>query len=107
MRLSFVCLFKKTVPGNIFRGKNRLVKPVTYSAMEHLRQEFDRQDKVMELLRYPYLTRVSDLIVLIVAKGLTVFLVYVYICCNIVIDGERSGGFRILAIIHINVLVTK
>ncbi|KAJ6636243.1 hypothetical protein Bhyg_14831 [Pseudolycoriella hygida] len=56
MKLSLVCLFKKTVSGHIFRGKNRLVKPVSRAAMDKQILEYDRQEKIMRLLRYPYLT---------------------------------------------------
>ena len=59
MRLTLINLFKKTVPGHIFRGKRRLVKPVSLKAMETLRNEYDRQEKIMLLLRHPYLTVVS------------------------------------------------
>lgn len=58
MRLSLICLFKKSVNGHIFRGKDRLVKRVSKQAMETMRTEFDRQENVMKLLRYPYLTTV-------------------------------------------------
>lgn len=61
MRLSVVLCFKKTVNGYIFGGKHRLVKEVKYKAMEHLRQDMERQDKIMKLLRYPYLTKVGSL----------------------------------------------
>lgn len=59
MKLSLVCWFKKTVPGHIFRGKHRLVKPVSKNAMATQILDYQRQDKVMHLLRYPYLTVVS------------------------------------------------
>lgn len=58
MRLSAVLCFKKTVNGYIFGGKHRLVQQVKYKAMEELKQDFERQDKIMKLLRYPYLTQV-------------------------------------------------
>ena len=56
MRLSLINLFKNTVPGHIFRGKRRLVKPVSKKAMETLRLDFERQEKIMLYLRHPYLT---------------------------------------------------
>jgi len=58
MRLSLVCLglLKKRIPGNLYRGKNRIVRPVTARHMKDVRKEFDRQDEIMYLLRYPYLT---------------------------------------------------
>lgn len=60
MQLSLICWFKKTVPGHIFKGKYRLVKPVSKNAMETQIREYQRQDKIMHLLRYPYLTTVSQ-----------------------------------------------
>lgn len=59
MRLSVVCFFKRTVPGHIFRGKYRLVRQVTKADMAAQVKEYERQDKIMHLLRYPYLTPVS------------------------------------------------
>uniref|UniRef100_A0A6B2EFF0 Putative ribosomal protein 63 mitochondrial n=1 Tax=Phlebotomus kandelakii TaxID=1109342 RepID=A0A6B2EFF0_9DIPT len=56
MRLSLACLFKKTVNGHIFRGKNRLVKPVSKRAMERLRTEYDLMEQNMLYLRHPYLS---------------------------------------------------
>jgi len=56
MKLSLVCWFKKTVTGHIFKGKYRLVRPVSKKAMDSLVDEYKRQDKIMHLLRYPYLT---------------------------------------------------
>ncbi|XP_055678257.1 uncharacterized protein LOC129787004 [Lutzomyia longipalpis] len=56
MRLSLVCLFKRTVNGHIFRGKDRLVKRVSKRAMERLRVEYDLMEQNMLYLRHPYLT---------------------------------------------------
>ncbi|KAI9590346.1 ribosomal protein 63, mitochondrial [Glossina fuscipes] len=56
MHLTLINFFKKTVPGHIFRGKRRLVKPVGRRAMETLRREYEREEQVMLLLRHPYLT---------------------------------------------------
>ncbi|EDV92070.1 ribosomal protein 63, mitochondrial [Drosophila grimshawi] len=56
MRLTLINLFKKTVPGHIFRGKRRLVKPVSKQAMDTLTREYERQEHIMFLLRHPYLT---------------------------------------------------
>lgn len=58
MRLSLVCLFKKSVNGHIFRGKDRLVKRVSKNAMDTLVKEYERQEANMLLLRHPYLTPV-------------------------------------------------
>lgn len=57
MRLSLVLFFKRTVPGHIFRGKRRLVKPVSKRAMNTLIEEYEQQEANMLLLRHPYLTR--------------------------------------------------
>ncbi|KAH8386490.1 hypothetical protein KR093_000792 [Drosophila rubida] len=57
MHLTIVNFFKKTVPGHIFRGKRRLVKPVSKRAMETLTREYERQEQIMLLLRHPYLTQ--------------------------------------------------
>lgn len=59
MHLTLINFFKKTVPGHIFRGKRRLVKPVSRRAMDTLRREYEREEQVMLLLRHPYLTVVS------------------------------------------------
>ncbi|XP_061401099.1 uncharacterized protein LOC133336838 [Musca vetustissima] len=56
MRLTLIQLFKDTVPGHIFRGKRRLVKPVSKRAMETLRREYERQEQIMLYLRHPYLS---------------------------------------------------
>lgn len=59
MHLTLINFFKKTVPGHIFRGKRRLVKPVSRKAMESLRLEYEREDRIMLLLRHPYLSLVN------------------------------------------------
>lgn len=61
MQLTLINFFKKTVPGHIFRGKRRLVKPVSKKAMDTLTREYERQEQVMLLLRNPYLTLVCIL----------------------------------------------
>lgn len=58
MQLTLINLFKSTVPGHIFRGKRRFVKPVSKRAMETLTREYERQERIMLLLRHPYLTLV-------------------------------------------------
>lgn len=62
MQLTLALWFKRTVPGHIFRGKYRLVKLVSKRAMETQVKEYQRQDKIMHLLRYPYLTVVSTFV---------------------------------------------
>lgn len=59
MRLTLICLFKKTVPGHIFRGKRRLVKEVKFGAMSQLIRDYERTERNMLFLRHPYLTTVS------------------------------------------------
>lgn len=54
-----MCLFKKSVNGHIFRGKYRLVKPVSPKSMNTLRKEYEIQENNMLLLRHPYLSQVS------------------------------------------------
>lgn len=61
MHLTLINFFKKTVPGHIFRGKRRLVRPVSRRAMESLRMEYEREDKIMFLLRHPYLSLVGNI----------------------------------------------
>lgn len=58
MRLNTILLFKQKFPGNIYTGRDRFVKKVTFKAMVQLRDEFDRQERVMAHLRHPYLTQV-------------------------------------------------
>lgn len=52
-------MFKRTVNGYIFGGKHRLVKKVTLSAVNQLKDDFAREEKILRLLRHPYLTKVS------------------------------------------------
>lgn len=59
MRLTVALFFKKTVPGSLFRGKNRLVRKVKFAEMEKKRIEYERQEKIMNLLKHPYLSMVS------------------------------------------------
>lgn len=59
MRLTLINLFKKTVPGNIFKGKRRLVEQVTRKSMKQLITEYELQEKNMLYLRFPYISLVS------------------------------------------------
>lgn len=59
MQLTLVNFFKKTVPGHLFRGKKRLVKPVSRKSMETLIGEYQVQERNMALLLNPYLTLVN------------------------------------------------
>lgn len=59
MRLTLINLFKKTVPGHIFRGKKRLVKEVTAQAMNQQMRDYQIQEENMLYLRHPYITLVS------------------------------------------------
>jgi hypothetical protein len=45
--------------GHIWRGKDRLSKPVTISDVQQLRNDFEIQEKNMFYLRHSYLTPVS------------------------------------------------
>ncbi|XP_055374698.1 ribosomal protein 63, mitochondrial [Condylostylus longicornis] len=56
MQLTLLQMFKKTVPGHIFRGKRRLVKKVTMSSIRELRKDYERQEANMLFLRNPYLS---------------------------------------------------
>lgn len=56
MRLTDLLFFKKSVNGYIFRGKNRLVKPVSKRSVKTLHKEYEMQERNMLLLRHPYLT---------------------------------------------------
>lgn len=67
MRLTLINLFKKTVPGHIFRGKKRLVREVTPRAMNHQIREYEMQEENMLYLRHPYITLVSETNVLTVS----------------------------------------
>lgn len=58
MRLTALCFFKQKWAGNIHTGKYRYVPKVTLKAMNIVRAEYARQEKVMALLRHPYLTKV-------------------------------------------------
>lgn len=59
MRLTLINFFKDTVPGHIFRGKRRLVKQVTKKSMNKLMAEYEMQERNMQLLKNPFITRVS------------------------------------------------
>lgn len=62
MRLTVVNFFKKTVPGHIFRGKKRLVRPVTKTGMDNLIQQYEQEERNMLVLRHPYLSLVCRII---------------------------------------------
>lgn len=59
MRLTTINFFKQLYPGNMYRGKKRYVKPVKLVDIIRQKKEFDRQEKIMTLLRNPYLSPVS------------------------------------------------
>lgn len=50
---------RQLFPGHMHRGKYRYVKPVKLKAMNLLRAELERTERVMQLLINPYLTKVS------------------------------------------------
>lgn len=59
MFITVANMFKKTVNGHIFRGKNRLVKQVSRRAMDTLEREYALQERNMMLLLKPFLSVVS------------------------------------------------
>lgn len=59
MFITVVNMFKRSVNGHIFRGKYRLVKPVSLKSMKSLIREYELQENNMLLLRNPYLSVVS------------------------------------------------
>lgn len=64
MRLTCVMLFKKSVNGSIFRGKDRLIKPVSRRVMDTQIKQYEQEERNMLLLRHPYLTLVSEIFVI-------------------------------------------
>lgn len=58
MRISQMLLRFKLPNGHIFRGKYRLVKPVSNRSLETLRKDYEREEQNMFYLRHPYLTEV-------------------------------------------------
>lgn len=57
MRLTLPLFLFKLPNGHIMRGKNRLVKPVTKTAVEVLRKDLAVEEENMFYLRHPFLTR--------------------------------------------------
>lgn len=60
MRLTLINLFKRTVPGHIFRGKRRLVKRVGLETMNTMIKGYEIEEENMKYLRNPYITLVSN-----------------------------------------------
>lgn len=59
MRLTLVLFRRNRLPnGNLFRGKDRLVKKVEPFHLRRLQEDFAVEEKNMLYLRYPYLTEV-------------------------------------------------
>ncbi|KAJ9598304.1 hypothetical protein L9F63_010982 [Diploptera punctata] len=56
MRLTLFLLSRKGPNGHIFRGKNRLVRPVTNADCHKLKREYEVEEKNMFYLRHPYIT---------------------------------------------------
>lgn len=56
MRLTIINFFKKSPNGHIFRGKHRLVKPVSNRSVRTLHREYELQEQNMIYLLNPYLT---------------------------------------------------
>ncbi|KAF2898465.1 hypothetical protein ILUMI_07712 [Ignelater luminosus] len=58
MRLFQTLFRRKHMPnGHIYRGKDRIVKPVTKEDLAKLRLDFEIEERNMFYLRHPYLTR--------------------------------------------------
>nr|BAN20481.1 conserved hypothetical protein [Riptortus pedestris] len=57
MRLTLPMFLFKLPNGHIFRGKNRLVKPVSKKAVETLKKDLALEERNMFYLRHPYLTK--------------------------------------------------
>lgn len=60
MRLFHALLRKKMPNGHIFRGKDRLVRPVTREDVGSFKTQIEIEEKNMFLLRHSYLTPVSN-----------------------------------------------
>lgn len=61
MRLFAALCRRRHMPnGHIYRGKNRIVRPVLWEHKQQLRNEFEITEKNMFYLRNPYLTFVSS-----------------------------------------------
>lgn len=59
MRLTLILMRRNLMPnGNIFRGKDRLVKKVESKHLRKLASDFVIEEQNMFYLRYPYLTEV-------------------------------------------------
>lgn len=54
-----LCRYRNNPKGNIFTGKYRLVKKVTFEDIQKLRDQFEIEEQNMFYLRHPYLTPVS------------------------------------------------
>lgn len=59
MRLTVVNFFRQRWPGSMYRGKYRFVPPVKLADINRIKEEYARQERVMVLLRNPYLSVVS------------------------------------------------
>lgn len=59
MRLTLVLFRRNRLPnGNVFRGKDRMIKRVEPVHLRHLREDFAVEEQNMLYLRHPYLTEV-------------------------------------------------
>lgn len=59
MRLFGALLRRKMPRGNIYSGKDRLVKPVTLKDVTDMKNKFNIEEENMFYMRHPYLTLVS------------------------------------------------
>jgi hypothetical protein len=58
MQLTLINFFKKNkIPGHLWRGKKRLYKQVTPHAIAVTKQAFELQERNMQLLLRPFLTK--------------------------------------------------
>lgn len=60
MRLIGALLRRKMPHGDIYRGKDRIVKPVTLRDITEMKNKFDIEEANMFYMRHPYLTQVSE-----------------------------------------------
>lgn len=62
MRLfQVLCRYRNTPNGNIYIGKRRIVKPVTFGDIQKLRNQLEIEEQNMFYLRHPYLTPVCTI----------------------------------------------
>lgn len=61
MRLfQVLCRYRNTPNGNIYTGKHRIVKPVTFNDIQKLKTQVEMEEHNMFYLRHPFLTVVCN-----------------------------------------------